>query len=194
MRMFTIFLVSTFFLYGCGGGGGDTPRVLISSIEFTDANLATCVSDTGFTYADEVTSLDCNSRVISDLTGIDSLTDLTYLVLGDHFIGWDDTPLVDISPLNTLTKLTYLDLFQKQIVDVSPLSSLINLTELDLGRNQIVDISPLNSLTSLTSLNLSENNGILCEDLDALEALLVDCDIARDEEGACNTGSGHGGR
>ncbi len=171
-RILAIFLVSTFFLYGCGGGGSDTPRVLISSIEFTDANLAICVSDTGFTYVDEVTSLECSGKSISDLTGIDSLTSLTYLNFGCQGIACFE--------------------MVNQIVDISPLSTLISLTELNLSSNQIVDISPLNSLTNLAALNLQDNNGILCEDLDALEALLVDCDIARDEEGTCNPGSGVG--
>ena len=42
---------------------------------------------------------------------------------------------------------TELDLQENQIVDVSPLESLTRLQGLDLNFNQIVDVSPLQSLT-----------------------------------------------
>ncbi len=42
-------------------------RVLISSIEFADENLANCVSETGFTYAEELTILECSNKSVNEL-------------------------------------------------------------------------------------------------------------------------------
>ena len=63
----------------------------------------------------------------------------------------------DISPLASLTILTWLDLERNHVSDISALASLTNLTTLGLGGSQISDISPLASLTSLTRLELWDN-------------------------------------
>jgi len=46
-------------------------------------------------------------------------------------------------------------------------------------------------MTTLTQLSLVANLDIPCVDLDALEALLVNCDINRDEAGTCAEGEGY---
>jgi internalin A len=94
--------------------------------------------------------LNLRNAPISDITPLQSLTNLTSLCLG-----WNQ--ISDITPLQSLTNLTSLDLFYNQISDITPLQSLTNLTSLDLFYNQISDITPLQSLTNLTSLYLQNN-------------------------------------
>ena len=66
--------------------------------------------------------------------------------------------LSNLSPLSNLTNLTYLDLTSNRISDISALSDLTNLTELHLGGNETIsDISALSNLTKLTRLNLWDN-------------------------------------
>ena len=54
--------------------------------------------------------------------------------------------ITDVTPLASLTELTYLSLNNNQITDVTPLASLTGLTRLYLDSNQITDRSPLDSL------------------------------------------------
>ncbi|HBE18484.1 MAG TPA: hypothetical protein DDW51_12930 [Cyanobacteria bacterium UBA11367] len=80
----------------------------------------------------------------------------------------DDNLLTDISPLSTLTKLTWLSLDNNFLTDISPLSTLTNLTELSLDNNKITDISPLSTLTNLNWLSLDNN---LLTDISPLQSL-----------------------
>jgi hypothetical protein len=127
-------------------------------VNFPDPNLEQAIRDaigkpTGDIYGADLlgrTHLYAYERLISDLSGLECCTALTWLYLPDNQI-------VDVSPLSGLTSLTELGLWSNQIVDVSPLAGLINLTALDLGDNQIVDVSPLSGLTSLTEFGLWSN-------------------------------------
>ena len=65
----------------------------------------------------------------------------------------------NLSPLSNLINLTYLSLTSNRISDISALSNLINLTDLHLGGNvTISDISALTNLSSLTRVNLWGNS------------------------------------
>jgi len=90
------------------------------------------------------------SKVISDLTGIQHAVNLQSLTLTHHRFS-------DLSPLSGLTELRTLVLQASQISDLSPLSGLVNLTNLDLEANQISDIAPLASLENLSRLSLHKN-------------------------------------
>ena len=110
---------------------------------------------------------------ISDLTGLEFATNLTYLYLAGNAISdvsplagltlrldWldlDNNSITDVSPLSGLTNLTHLFLDNNSITDVSPLSGLTNLRGLILSRNRIADVSPLSGLTNLRGLILSRN-------------------------------------
>ncbi|MDD4607100.1 MAG: leucine-rich repeat domain-containing protein, partial [Patescibacteria group bacterium] len=138
-------------------------------ITFPDANLEAAVRDaigkpTGDIYDTDVsglTSFSADSSSISDITGMEYFTSLTYLNLSSNQIS-------DISALSTLTSLTILYLYDNQISDISFLSGLINLTQLDLWSNQISDISALSGLTDLTYLSLYHNQ---ISDISALSGL-----------------------
>ena len=74
---------------------------------------------------------------ISDLTGLEHATNLTWIGLrGGNNIS-------DLSPLSGLTNLTDIDLAGNSISDLSPLSGLAQLSSLTLGGNSISDLSPL---------------------------------------------------
>lgn len=127
-------------------------------IPFVDANLVQGIRDainkpTGaITYGDVkyLDSLRIVSSNISNLSGIEYLTNLTELYLSNNQI-------IDLDPLNNLSNLNVLSLSSNQIIDLSPLYSLNNLTELYLSSNQIIDISPLYSLNNLSRLSLTGN-------------------------------------
>ena len=101
------------------------------------------------------------SAGLTDLTGLEFATNLTYLYLGYNRIS-------DIAALSGLTNLTELWLHNNQISDITALSGLTNLTYLSLGGNQISDIAALSGLTNLTELYLRGNQ---ISDLAALSGL-----------------------
>ena len=87
---------------------------------------------------------------ISNLSGIEAATNLTWLVLNNN-------DLSDITPLSSLTNLTNLNLYNNDLSDIAPLSGLTNLTWLRLSSNELSDITPLSGLTNLTWLSLYNN-------------------------------------
>ena len=83
-----------------------------------------------------VIALEGNGRQLSNLEGIERLTNLQWLNLGGNRIE-------DLSPLAGLAHLRYLDLSNNRIKDLSPLAGLTQLTELLLDGNQIAEVAPL---------------------------------------------------
>ena len=79
--------------------------------------------------------------------------------------------IVNLTPLQSLTSLTTLDLADNLIENFSPLSGLTSLTTLDLGQNAIVNVPSLSSLTSLVTLDLADNNIQSVSTLSGLSAL-----------------------
>jgi len=78
------------------------------------------------------------------------LADLRLNQLSKLFL--TDNQITDITPIASLTNLTYLDLKDNQISDLKPLKSLTNLSILSIEGNQISDIKPLASLPKLKGL------------------------------------------
>ena len=103
--------------------------------------------------------------LISDLSPLSTLTNLTELYL-------DDNQNSDLSPLSTLTNLTKLSIsfsYRFEVIsDLSPLLTLTNLIELCIWNNKNSDLSPLSTLTNLTFLNLYVNQN---SDLSPLSTL-----------------------
>ena len=98
-----------------------------------------------------LTRLEAQQAGISDLTGLESATNLTDLFLKGNSIS-------DISPLSGLTQLTGLGLNGNDVTDISLLSGLTQLTLLTLGANNITDAAPVAGLTNLTALSLYGND------------------------------------
>lgn len=167
-----------------GATGQDTTTLTITGcvvVNFPDPNLEQVVRETidkptGYIYDCDlvnVLELRAYSRGISDLTGIEYMTNLHLLDLSNNNID-DISPLAslinldtlllnhnsisDLSPLASLTRLTQLSLEDNNITNITALSNLMNLTYLALSENDISDLAPLASLTNLTTLGLSFNN------------------------------------
>ena len=130
---------------------------------FADPSLEACIDNVILTnelqsYAD-ITNLSCSceSPRITDVSGIEKLTNLQTLFLSDNKI-------TDIGPLSGLTKLTELYLGGGEcdvnnVTDLSPLSGLSALTVLDLSSNSdLSNVAPLAGLTNLQSLSLADDN------------------------------------
>ena len=153
-KRLSIFLITVALIAGIVGCGGFEEEV----VAFLDPNLEAAVREAiaipeGPIYPsdlDGLTSLFASGKNITDFTGLEYCTSLTYLELA-----W--TQISDISPLANLANLELLYFEYNQISDISPLTNLTSLTDLLLGDNQISDISPLVNLTSLTRLNLDGN-------------------------------------
>jgi len=103
-------------------------------------------------YSTSLTELDLSGMYLTDedIVPLQYMTNLTILYLFNNNIS-------DLSPLSGLVNLTTLDLRYNHIYDLAPLTGLSSLTRLSLENNNIEYLSPLASLTNLTSLDLSRN-------------------------------------
>jgi len=149
-------------------------------IEFTDANLHKLVAEEinkgsedklFFQEVQGIEELNGNTRSIQNLTGLNYLTHLKQLDLGNNRIN-------DISALSNLKELKGLYLNRNAISDLTPLVNLAELEILSLDENDITSIDPLKNLSNLKILYLSnnqqlENMGAL-RVLDQLESLSLD--------------------
>ena len=170
------------------------PEDIAQTVDIPDPNLRAEIenlrgktSGATITVADmlTLTRLSARNANISDLTGLESATNLTTLYLDAEYV-WteersinsnsvsdlsplagltnltrlalDNNNITDISPLAGLTSLTRLWIYSNAITDISAVAGLTNLTYLGLGGNNISDISPLEGLTNLTRLALDNNN------------------------------------
>ncbi len=131
------------------------------TVNIPDTNLRNVIEKalrkapgTTITPADmeRLTNLNGTNENITNLTGLEHATNLTYLVL-------INTNVTDLSPLARLTRLIELDLTNNSISDISPLAKLTRLGYLNLADNSVSDISPVAGLPQLSALNL-ENNSI----------------------------------
>ena len=107
-----------------------------------------------------LTRLEARNANISDLTGLEHATNLTYLNLEYAKVEGrriNSNSVSNLLPLAGLTKLTRLHLWGNSISDISPLTELTNLTLLDISDNRISDISPVAGLINLTLLDIDGN-------------------------------------
>ncbi|CAL6000687.1 Conserved_hypothetical protein [Hexamita inflata] len=108
-----------------------------------------------------ITKLTVNSCDLTDLTGIQVMTQLTELNLSFNQI-------TDINLLAPLTNITSLDLGKNNIENISVIQNFKKLKQLDLSENLFSDISPLKNLLQMQVLDLSYNNLKSITDLQAL--------------------------
>ena len=125
----------------------------------------------------EIEELRAEAVGIKWLTGLEHATNLRILYLGNVYSqDWDvisieaepnykytvtkpETPnrISDLTPLENLTKLTWLDLECNAVSNLYPVRNLTNLRVLRLGENEITDVSPLADLTNLEYLDISND-------------------------------------
>ncbi|EHT9627567.1 InlB B-repeat-containing protein [Listeria monocytogenes] len=142
------------------------------SVIFPDATLAEVIrAELGKNSVDDVITqaelntifdLSVKSKGRVDLSGVENLTSLSWLVL-------DNTEISDLSPVKDLKRLSTLQVTGCGISDLSSLSNLTSLTSLYLESNNISDLSPLANLTGLTHLRLDGNE---ISDLSSLSRLV----------------------
>jgi hypothetical protein len=127
-----------------------------------DQNLQLCLTQqavsNGWQFVEQVTRLDCSSRGVVGIDGLDRLTSLTDLNLAGNQI-------YTVAPLLPLTGLTRVNLSGNGLKDANSLSQLSQLSDLDLSNNQLTFIAPLSQLRGLTRLNLSGNYAVQPNDL-----------------------------
>ena len=109
-----------------------------------------------------LTELKLTGTLVTDLNALQSLRNLTALEVGGSRLRCPTyhnvMQVTDVSPLSSLTHLTYLNLSRNKIQNLAPLSSLTHLTYLDLEHNRIRDLAALKDLTHLSVLKLSGNS------------------------------------
>ena len=134
-----------------------------ASVKIPDRTLLACANkalghDSGAPVTKDdalsFTSLSCgsadNSGTISDLSGLEAFTNLTFLSVRGNQIS-------DLAPLSTLTKLTILDIIDNHVSNIAPLSKTVNLLEFYADGNRISDLAPLSNLVNLQSLSVNGN-------------------------------------
>ncbi|MDR2703192.1 MAG: hypothetical protein LBB58_02465, partial [Cellulomonadaceae bacterium] len=151
-RSFTCAAISAVVVFGLTGCAASSQLALTAKGDdgtlVADPGLQECLKANKIeTAADaaKATKMDCFDYKIKDLTGIEQLTHLTYLDM-------DMNEFSDLTPLSTLTKLEHLCLMGSRISDVSALSGLVNLKELDLDETAVADLTPLKALSKLETL------------------------------------------
>ncbi len=131
---------------------------------FLDANLQDCFYEAmglnGWVFVEDVVQLNCNSRGIKDLSGIEALFALQTLQLSQN-------NLAHIDILASLSNLTKLELSGNKLTNLFGIESSTELTYLDVSDNQLMGVYSLMSpsITQLTSLNLSGNHNLLFSDV-----------------------------
>ena len=113
-------------------------------------NIAQCIDDTGELPAG-ITSLSCTFQSLEDLTGIEELLNLSRLDINNNLI-------TNISPLESLTSLVHLKVDYNDVISLAPLANHTVLANLDASNNRIADITAVASLANLKSLRLNENS------------------------------------
>lgn len=97
-------------------------------------------------------------NLIADIEGIQFLSNLKVLILGDEFVDDDDkglSPLYNLNPLSNLENLQILHFNSTLVSDLRPLSNLLRLQDINCYFTNISDLKPLASLENLKRLNCS---------------------------------------
>ncbi len=151
-------------------GGLPVPAItcrqkLIALTTLADANLAQCLTDEiaaspAKVYVDEIITLNCGSKGVTILTGIEQLFNLGALILSNNAI-------TDVSSLAGLSGLAVLDLSNNLLADTTTasvamsLEALSGLTDLNLGNDLAVanknTVTSVPNIVGLTKLNLNNN-------------------------------------
>lgn len=99
----------------------------------------------------DITSLSARNNGITDLTGLEYLTNLKTLDLKNN-------SLTKVPALIKLTHLQTLKLNDTDLKDITALKGLTSLTYLDISDNNITDFSVLRDFKNLTTLYLDDND------------------------------------
>lgn len=98
-----------------------------------------------------ITTLNLRHENITNLTGLEYLTNLKTLDVGYN-------SLTNITALSKLTNLETLKMHRNSLKDINALKNLTSLSYLDITSNNITNFTPLKNLTNLTTLYLKDNH------------------------------------
>ena len=119
---------------------------------------------------EKVTRLDLASNKLTDVKGLEKLTQLEALWLYSN-------KLTDVKGLEKLTQLRQLHLSNNQLTDVKGLEKLTQLKNLSLQNTQLTNVKGLEKLTQLKELLLRENPALTKAQIDQLKKALPNCNI-----------------
>ena len=89
-----------------------------------------------------------SNPLIADITSLENMTQMRFLQISNPLI-------TDITPLSGLTELVELGIIESQVRDISPLANMTQLRALNIHTNPLTDITPLSGLTELVELGLA---------------------------------------
>ena len=131
-----------------------------------------------------LTRLDATNRSISNLSGLEYATNLTYLNVSDNkqisdlnpianltelsWLAFSGTKVQDLSPIVNLNNLKTLYFWVTPVFNLKPLESLNGLVDIDASGCRITDVTPLASLSQLKYLKIRFNQ---IEDVTPIENL-----------------------
>lgn len=162
-----------------------TPSLLLASNVLSnigDNQLAICIEEhlvaRNIKYAEALHTLECVSREITSIAGIEHFSQLNSLNLSNNRLDSivplialqqlselyiSNTGVDNITPLSDLENVGILGVTDNQISDLSPLTGMRHLRDLDLNNNHIVNLAPLAVPTRRwTFLNASANPNLYC--------------------------------
>jgi Leucine-rich repeat (LRR) protein len=88
-------------------------------------------------YCPDLLALDLGHQALTDISPIaEYLPDLRLLIIADNRV-------YDLSPLEKLKHLHYLEIFVNRVSDISPLAKLHELVDVNISYNAISDVTPL---------------------------------------------------
>jgi Leucine-rich repeat (LRR) protein len=122
------------------------------------------------TDLEKVRRLDLSFKKLTDVKGLENLTQLTFLNLSAN-------RLTDVTGLEKLTQLRALDLDHNRLTDVKGLEKLTQLTFLNLSANRLTELPSLEKLNRLKTLRLWNNPAIPKTQIDQLQKALPKCKI-----------------
>lgn len=121
-----------------------------------DYSLQMCVNELvtanpAIQYASEITTLNCQSRGVNNLEGIQAFIKLKELMLSDNMA------LSNTHRLGELSDLELIEVYGTGMTDISWVTGLTKLKQLWIGNNPVADLTPLQNLTQLKGLGLPDS-------------------------------------
>lgn len=163
-----------------------TDAVAYSSMQLKDnTSRFTSAECAAFQYCNKLIALDLGHNYISDISWLESMTQLQLLILADNRVK-------DLTPLKNLKQLKYVELFMNPITDISPLGELPELIDVNLCycfSGNITDVSPLLNCKKLERIWLTGNKNLPQEQLDALRNAFPQAEVSY-TNGTGSTGDG----
>ncbi|KKN09403.1 hypothetical protein LCGC14_1046980 [marine sediment metagenome] len=164
-------------------------RTPLKHMELRNRDINSINEIEGLLELKRLQSLDLSYNNIADMSGLEELTNLKILYIGNRISEikglekltklthlWLGSEISEIKGLENLSNLLYLKLGRK-ISEINNLDNLTNLTGLDLSYNQISEIKGLGELRTLRRLGLSDNQITEIKGLNLLENIF-DLDLS----------------